>query len=152
MATANLALEEINASNYITPTPINLNFAKVDKLAVDYIVEQGVAGEWWYRKWNSGIMECAIFDKRFDNIDRKDTWGAAFRTGAISFGAYPFAFVSRPFVSISQNSIDGGHLGGYIFYESNDSLTMSPNFRSVDSVSSTMGHPHFGIDVKGRYK
>ena len=24
----------------------------------DFVIEQGVSGIWWYRKWNSGIVEC----------------------------------------------------------------------------------------------
>ena len=153
MTTKNLSLESIDPSDYVSPDTINNNFAKVDTLGVDYVVEAGYSGEWWYRKWNSGRAECGIDDKRFNNIDRKTKWGdTMYRTNAISFGAYPFSFKVRPFTIISQHSIDGGSLGGYIFYDSSTSTTTSPAFRSVDSVSSRLGHPHFGIYVVGRYK
>lgn len=152
MATKNLALETIDPSDYVSPDTINNNFNRVDALGVDYVVEAGYSGEWWYRKWKSGRAECGIDDKMFDNWDRTGAWGALYRSSARSFGAYPFAFKVRPYVGISQNSIDGGYLGGYIFYLPSDSTTTSPAFMSVDSVSSTMGHPHFGIYVVGRYK
>lgn len=62
MATANLGLEIIDLESQASPEPINENFKKVDKLAVDYIVEQGESGNWYYRKWNSGLCE---FDGKF---------------------------------------------------------------------------------------
>lgn len=30
----------------------------LSKLGVDFIVEQGSSGTWYYRKWNSGFAEC----------------------------------------------------------------------------------------------
>lgn len=153
MTTKNLLLESIDPSDYVSPDTINNNFTKVDKLAVEYVVEAGYSGEWWYRKWNSGRAECGIDDKRFDNWNRTSKWGSLYRTdSARTFGAYPFAFKVRPHVEISQHSIDGGSLGGYIFYNSSASTTASPSFMSVDTVSSVIGHPHFGIYVVGRYK
>jgi hypothetical protein len=153
MATTNLALESIDPSDYVSPDTINNNFAKVDSLGVDYVVEAGYSGEWWYRKWKSGRAECGIDDKRFDNWDRTSPWGSLYRTAeARSFGAYPFAFMVRPHAMVVQHSIDGGTLGGYIFYNSSDSTTTSPIFMSVDSVPYTLGHPHLGIYVVGRYK
>ena len=153
MTTKNLLLESIDPSDYVSPDMINNNFTKVDKLGVDYVVEAGYSGEWWYRKWNSGRAECGIDDKRFDNWNRTSKWGSLYRTDSSrTFGAYPFSFKVRPHVEISQHSIDGGSLGGYIFYNSSDSTTACPTFMSVDTVSSVIGHPHFGIYVVGRYK
>lgn len=30
----------------------------LSKLGVDFIVEEGTSGNWYYRKWNSGFAEC----------------------------------------------------------------------------------------------
>lgn len=35
-----------------------VNLTPADIGTMDYIVEQGVSGNWIYRKWNSGIAEC----------------------------------------------------------------------------------------------
>ena len=40
---ANMGLETINSSDYITPSVINANFDKLDALGLDYIVEQGTS-------------------------------------------------------------------------------------------------------------
>ena len=53
----NMGLETINSSDYVSPTPINNNFQKLDALGLDYVVESGRSGEWWYRKWKSGRAE-----------------------------------------------------------------------------------------------
>lgn len=157
MATTHLSLESIDPSDYVSPDTINNNFAKVDSLGVDYVVESGYSGEWWYRKWKSGRAECGIDDKRFNSMSRNDEWGintGLYRTSPLSFGAYPFSFKTRPFVVISQNSADpaGGPLGGFVFYDTNTSVTSSPTFRSVDSQKNVLANPHFGIYVVGRYK
>lgn len=31
---------------------------------VDYVVDQGISGDWCYRKWNSGVSECWITASR----------------------------------------------------------------------------------------
>ena len=106
--TTNLGLSKIDASDYISPDPINAAFDILDKLGVDYIVEQGKSGEWWYRKWHSGRAECGIDNKNFGDVDHKSAWGGMYISSQRSFGNYPFAFASRPFTVIAFQSTSNG--------------------------------------------
>lgn len=149
----NLGLSYINGSDYVSPTPINNNFKKLDELGLDYIVLTGYSGEWWFRKWKSGRAECGIDYKSFGNVDHTNPWASWFTSAPLSFGAYPFAFSVRPFTSISFESTGGtvSH-NSYISLITNSSTTISPQFRLVDPRSDTAVDAHFGIYVCGRYK
>ena len=83
----NMGLETIDSSDYVSPTPINNNFQKLDALGLDYVVESGRSGEWWYRKWKSGRAECGIDDKNFGTVSITKAWGSLFQSGQMSFGA-----------------------------------------------------------------
>ena len=56
--TSNLSLNLLNGADFVDYTALNTIFESLDALGLDYIVEQGVSGEWWYRKWKSGRAEC----------------------------------------------------------------------------------------------
>ena len=153
MSTTNLDLETINTSDYVDISVFNNNFKKLDKLGIDYVVEQGVSGEWWYRKWKSGRLECGIDDKEFPTISHNISWGGGYRTDRMNFGSYPFAFSSRPYAKIEFNSNESttGEWASYIVQISTTSTTRSPDFWLVDNASSTVVKPHFGIFVCGKY-
>lgn len=148
----NLGLSYINGSDYVSPTPINNNFRKLDNLGLDYIVLSGYSGEWWFRKWKSGRAECGIDSKAFGNVAHTIAWANWFISADLSFGAFPFAFAAPPFVSISFNGSSDGHHRSYISYRGANSTTMSPAFNIVDPRSDTATNAHFGIYVCGRYK
>lgn len=156
MATTNLGLQIINASDYVSPTPINSNMEKIDALGIDYIVETGTSGEWWYRKWKSGRAECGIDYKDFGNKSMVpwDTGDTTFyATDQMTFGAYPFSFASAPFKSISfiEDKSLKTRLGFVISESAVSATTTSGNFRIVDTYNSTF-RPCCGIYVCGRYK
>lgn len=151
----NMGLETINSSDYVSPTPINNNFQKLDALGVDYIVESGISGEWWYRKWKSGRAECGIDSKSFgDQNLTPDSVGKAnmYRTFDLSFGAYPFSFAARPYVEISfEGDTHSSDRTSFTAKKNSTSTTMSPSFFVVDWSGGTMGLIA-GIYVMGRYK
>lgn len=155
MTTANMGLVEINSSDYVSPNDINANFKTLDALGLDYVVESGKSGEWWYRKWKSGRAECGIDDKNFGTININIPWGSSgeYVSEQLNFGAYPFSFASRPFASIVVNSksVDYEHTS-YISYVSTTSTTTSPKFKIVEPEVGTVEQVHFGIYVCGRYK
>lgn len=151
MAT-NMGLVNIDPSDYVSPDTINENFNKLDALGLDYIVESGKSGEWWYRKWKSGRAECGIDYKNFGNVAHTTAWKSLFISSQLNFGAYPFAFASRPFTSISFESVSGAEHVSYISYVSTNSTTTSPKFVLVDPNSGTANSACFGIYVCGRYK
>lgn len=156
MATANLGLAIINASDYVSPTPINNNMDKIDKLGVDYIVAQGKSGEWWYRKWKSGRAECGIDYKDFGQksmIQWNSGNGVFYATDQMTFGAYPFAFASAPFkvISFIEDKSLKTRLGFVVNESTSSATTTSGNFRIIDTYQSTF-RPCCGIYVCGRYQ
>lgn len=139
----NMALTMIDENDFVTPTTINNNFTELDKLGVDYVIDKGMSGEWWFRKWNSGRLECGVDAKQFGRSD-VHIWGGAnsglYATNQYTFGNYPFSFKSRPHTSISflqDNTRDGR--GSTIAIFNNDSpLTRAPSFEVVDSWNYAM--------------
>lgn len=155
MATANLGLEVINSSDYVSPTPINNNMKKIDALGIDYITEKGTSGEWWYRKWASGRAECGIDSKQFgeQTMIVIAEGGEIFRTPDLSFGSYPFAFAARPNTIImfeGDSNWDGR--ASFICIRHSTSTTLSPNFYVADFDRTHNMKPMCGIYVCGRYK
>lgn len=148
----NMGLVNIDSSDYVSPNDINNNFKKLDALGLDYVTASGKSGEWWYRKWKSGRMECGIDDKNFGDVAHTAQWGSMYTSAQLNFGAYPFAFASRPFATISFQSNSGSEHKSYISYVSSTSTTTSPKFMLVDPNSGTANSAHFGIYVCGRYK
>jgi hypothetical protein len=55
--TTSISLTNISQSDYVSYTPINSNFTALDVLGKEYVVSQGTSGNWYYRKWKSGIAE-----------------------------------------------------------------------------------------------
>lgn len=152
MATTNLGLDIINSSDYVSPTPINNNMEKLDKLGIDYVVEQGTSGEWWYRKWNSGRAECGIDAKQFGEMQLTTSGFGGYSSSDISFGAYPFSFSARPYTSIVFEGDAGDNTrASQIVPRHSLSTTLSPNFFIVDAVNKAI-RPLCGIYVCGRYK
>ena len=151
--TTNLGIALIDASDYVSPDPINEGFELLDALGLDYIVEQSSnSGGWWYRKWKSGRAECGIDAKNFGSVAHTTTWNTMYRSPQLSWGSYPFAFKSRPMVVMSfLYSADGGH-ESYVTYTGTTSTTVAPKFRLIDPNSGTATDATFGIYVYGFWK
>lgn len=154
-ATTNLGLAQVDSSDFVSPEPFNTNFELLDKLGLDYIVESGTSGEWWYRKWKSGRAECGIDNKAFNAVDLH-VWGGStsglYATTQYSFGAYPFAFATKPYVGIlfAYDKQYSGR-GSFVIHFNNQSTTQSPNFEIVDPINRRM-EPVCCIFVAGNYK
>ena len=151
MITNNLGLESVDPSDYVSPTPFNANFEKLDALGLDYVTASGKSGEWWYRKWKSGRMECGIDDKNFGDVSIAQPWGGMYVSNSMDFGAYPFAFASRPFATIVFQSTTGGKHYGYVSYVSSTSMNTPPKFVLVEVHAGTENSAHFGLYACGRY-
>lgn len=156
--TTNLGLTLINGSDFISPTPINNNMTAIDKLGVDYVIEQycGNTESWWYRKWNSGRAECGIDRKSFGNTTmQSSSWGESFYITSIQFrfGTYPITFVKRPYTSIQF--INDQNLGRdrlcIVVPGADDSVSEAPKFYIADASKTDM-NPTCGIYVNGWWK
>ena len=153
-ATEKLKLQKINTSDYVSPDTINDNFEKLDVLGVDYIVECGTSGEWWYRKWNSGRAECGIDDKNFGSVDCTKAWGGVY-VGMVNldFGAFPFAFSSTPYVNIFPSNIKYGNSFNITVAAASNPLTKMPIFDIWRGTPiSNIENVRACCYVSGRYK
>ena len=91
MPTANLGLTTINGSDFVNAQVLTENFELIDKLAYDYIVDQGKSGQWRYRKYKSGMAECW----------GKITFSPTTTVGQVQCGiTFPFVFSEEPTVSV----------------------------------------------------
>ena len=63
--TTHMNIQLINSSDFVDPSVINNGFQKLDALGIDYVIESGTSGEWWYRKWKSGRADCGIDSHTF---------------------------------------------------------------------------------------
>lgn len=147
-----LGLERIEPSDYVSPETIDGNFQKIDVLGLDYITEVGTKGEWWYRRWKNGRLECGIDDKNFGDVTHVTSLSNFFVSEALNFGAYPFAFASRPFASISFQYAASVTHSSWVVYWPSESITTTPLFKFASVDSGTSKEVHFGIYVCGRYK
>lgn len=133
--TNNLSLHIIDESEYIEPDPINENFKKVDAAFADYVVEQGTKGEWWYRKWNSGRLECGVDAHNFGTYTTSTNWGSAqgiYVGDALTFGVFPVAFMEIPFYTVSLVKSDYPGMAGWIGMGGGT----NPNISSVSKTNS----------------
>ncbi|MBQ1951097.1 MAG: hypothetical protein II363_05860, partial [Clostridia bacterium] len=77
-----------------------------DELA-DYIVEQGAANGWVYRKWNSGLAEC--WGSASVEATITTAWGGLFSADGLQSRdpfnvSFPFAFAQAPLVTATLKS------------------------------------------------
>lgn len=124
-ATNNLKLTKFAAGDYVNYDTFNKNFDKIDTLGTDYVIKQGTSGEWSYRVWNSGTIECWISSKSFGS-ETATTWGVVWATWKeLSFGSYPtvFKFSTAPTVCISSET---DYFYGLATAKSTDPKTISP--------------------------
>lgn len=96
MPTTYLGLHTINQSDNVSPTPINDNMEKIDKLGLDYVVAQGTSGNWTYRRWKSGTYECwgtYKYQSASPNVPDSD-YGSFQMSYPVTFAQAPQLFVS----------------------------------------------------------
>ena len=151
--TTHLQLQKINSSDFVSPEPINSNMDKIDALGVDYIIEQGKSGEWWYRKWKSGRAECGIDNKSFGSATLEE-WGNIYSTNnGFSFGAYPFTFKTAPFVTVTRSPTGAeGAYFGIITGEVSSPTTLSPKIDLWRANKVDIANVVLSIYVTGFYK
>lgn len=80
----------------------------------DSVIEQGTSGDWTYRKWYSGVMECWRTELLQTAVNK--AWGSMY-VGATSTSRinYPFPFITKPVENVTVQS--GGN-AVWVFAES----------------------------------
>lgn len=161
MATSNLKLETVEPTDIIDFNVFNENFKKLDKLGHDYITAQGKDGNWWYRKWSSGLAECGIDNlalgyastSRSKNASVKDNYTYPFYIATRSkFGSYPFSFIEIPSVFVSVNSFKHDKVAYTISVLNDGTKSKSPGFYYAKVHSGDIEDLHAGIYVVGQWK
>lgn len=157
--TKNLKITKLEGSDVVDYEYFNQIFEKIDSALADYVVEasgsnSGVAS-WWYRKWNSGRAECGIDNKLLSGNYKMETWGSMYASPSISFGNYPFTFItsSRPYANVTFNYSGNGGMCSYVAQYSQGGSVTSPSFRIIDPLlNTTLSNPQCGIYCCGRWK
>ena len=83
---------------------------EVMKISTDYILAQGVSGDWNYRKWNSGVYEC------WRNVEGADScthaWGSVYSTNRGNYwgaSGYPITFADAPVVCVTPYFVNNAY-------------------------------------------
>lgn len=154
MATKNVALDLINADDLVSVDPLNTNFNKIDEQLADGVIERGMSGEWWYRKWRNGRYECGIEFKWLNksNLTTVDNFGW---TNGYSLPAYPITFVGRPYCNVIYMDENGGNYAAVqaiVAMNKQISRSNPPTFRIGFLHASKPVKPAIGCHVIGRWK
>ena len=134
-------MAQLNDTNITGTLSINENDV------ADFIVEEGVSGDWTYKKWNSGIAECWC-SKQVTIPANPTAWGNSYiiKLNGIN---YPFTFISRPAQSMTLYTSDGSYWGMPNFNTTTSTGTYYC-VRPTALTSATTGVVSF--IVKGKYK
>lgn len=93
-ARLNANKEDITIFTYGTVDPTDSLVGEVylhqyeGALETDYVIETGVDGQWTYRKWQSGLIECWC-SVEHSSIAISNEYGSLFKSAAISPISYP---------------------------------------------------------------
>ena len=119
----------------------------------DFVVEQGTKDGWYYRKWDSGIMECQKIVSVSTAIDK--AWGTMYVGSTLmARQSYPYAFTGKPIETVSLTSSQNGV---WMFAESSGNgvngayQTAIYNVCRPSAVSSA-SYYYFSFHVTGRWK
>lgn len=125
---------------------LNTNYLFINNTEIDYIVEQGVSGIWYYRKWNSGIME--IWGKYYlSNVAMTTAWGNMYESSKITLPSFPFSFIEIPY---GQLSWQNGTCAAWFEYFQPSITTGGDTF--LCRPSSLTGSGYASMYVIGKWK
>lgn len=153
-STSNLQLTLLEGSSVVDYNQLNTWANAIDRLGVDYVVEKGTYGNWWFRVWNSGRCECGVDNKQyFDSLAITDgtKWKPFYvNTGGRRsvFGDYPKPFKTRPYANICFNYCD--EYASMVVLQANEgSTTKAPSFSLMNADSYTIHKVQLSIFCVG---
>lgn len=141
--TENLGITLINSSDYVDPEAINEGFRKADQMGVDYIVEEGTSGNWFFRKWKNGKAEC--WYQGDEAINATSAYSGNYY-GYVKL-KFPFAFTSSPMTFASTSAPH--HL---ITVAQNNTSTLGAEVCVVSLGIDYTGTNSFFLYAVGNYK
>lgn len=123
----------------------------------DYIIAQGTAGKWRWRKWASGIAEMwAKFGT--DKLTIDEAWGSIYlgtwmRLAVnVSARQYPFSFTEDPTVTASYMGGSGDAWLISLFSAADNLKTSAPAYALARPNQGTISAPRIAYYVIGKYK
>ena len=120
------------------------------KNAQDYVVAQGVSGNWRWRKWNSGVAECWQ-RYSYETPAMVAVGGIFYSPKNVGGLAYPFEFLAKPTELVSCD----GNVGGW-YAAANDLPTNTTKetgyYHFFGARSRPAGYIAMNIHEIGRWK
>ena len=121
-------------------------------IVTDFVVEEGQAGIWNFRKWYSGRAECWGTASITSNFTK--AWGSLYTSSVIERKDYPFTFTSRPTEAVTIRTDGAACFGcaesGGSGVNTTDRTAMYCSARPVEvSEQSTV---YIDYHVSGRWK
>ena len=129
---------------------------KVSGLSFEY----GKSGNWYYRKWNNGTLECWLEGNySLGNTPINNSAWGGYVSDYITLPNYPIAFSLPPATSIHSCKMDDSAAGDYMIIWAGLSTTRSkellqrpPQFKYWRGTSHTFGHPAVTCYAIGHWK
>lgn len=134
--------------------------ATVEDAIANVSFEYGTSGNWYYRKWNNGVLECWLEGNyRIGNTKiSSGAWGG-YTSGYITLPNYPIEFVQPPATYIHSGSMDDSAAGDYMIIHAGLSTTRfdelkkrPPQFKYWRGTAHTFGHPTITCYAIGHWK
>lgn len=144
-STGRVTTEDLSSSD-ITTFVNSLSFSQL--VVADYVVEQGVSGNWSWRKWNSGIGECWL-QYNPGSYTCGTTRGSLYSGGNLTL-TYPITFASTPSVT---GNVSLGTDAYVVWLQFNGLGTTTAQVRIVSSGSIAANSNYLiSVQVIGRWK
>lgn len=125
---------------YATKTSLNA----LDNKIVDYIIEQGISGEWEFRKWNSGRVE--LWGNHYWDLTSTGNywWGEL----TLPFNVYPSPATN----GIVNFQMTGGGYSIYGLYTDIDRWETARTFRTAATWVSAANGCNVSYYIMGYWK
>ena len=124
----------------------------LDNLGVkDFIIAEGTSGDWYYKKYNSGIAVCVA---KYEQTKKVETqWGTLYTTTQFGETDFPFQFVERPQVYITAYNLTSDQ-DTWVVQDDIPTATNSGRFFLARASSAVHDVLNFEIMIKavGRWK
>ena len=134
------------SSSDVTTFVNSLSFSQL--VVADYVVEQGVSGNWSWRKWNSGIGECWL-QYNPGSYTCGTTRGSLYSGGNLTL-TFPLTFTSTPSVT---GNVSLGTDAYVVWLQFNGLGTTTAQVRIVSSGSVAANSNYLiSVQVIGRWK
>ena len=117
---------------------------EIEKLSTDYVVEQGKRGDWVYRKWNSGFVEC------YGELTASSiSWIAYLSWGYYANWTVPYPFnIYDPKITANIRYTGGSNVG----WVANVNPYSDAAFTATIVRNGNTGQPTIYTNIVGRWK